>query len=53
MDSPIVVEIVDTEEKIQEFLVAVESIIGAGLITLEKVQAIFYRGKPPIGRGRK
>jgi PII-like signaling protein len=53
MDSPIVVEIVDTEEKIQEFLVAVEPIIGAGLITLEKVQAIFYRGKPPIGRGRK
>ena len=53
MDSPIIIEIVDTEEKIQEFLVAVEAIVGAGLITLEKVQAIFYRGKPPIGRGRK
>jgi PII-like signaling protein len=49
---PIVVEIVDTEEKIQEFLVAVEGIIGAGLITLEKVQAIFYRAKPPLARGR-
>jgi uncharacterized protein len=51
MDLPIVIEIVDTEEKIQEFLVAVEPIVGAGLITLEKVQAIFYRAKPPIGRG--
>ena len=51
-DLPIVIEIVDTEEKIQEFLVAVEGIIGAGLITLEKVQAIFYRAKPPLARGR-
>jgi PII-like signaling protein len=46
MDSPIIVEIVDTEEKIQEFLIALEAIVSAGLITLEKVQAIFYRGKP-------
>ena len=53
VDSPIVVEIVDTEEKIQEFLIAVEAFVGAGLITLEKVQAIFYRSKPPIRRGRK
>jgi uncharacterized protein len=51
-DSPIVIEIVDTEEKIQEFLGAVEAIVGAGLITLEKVQAISYRAKPPIRPGR-
>ena len=51
-DLPIVIEIVDTEEKIQEFLVAVESIVGAGLITLERVRAISYRARPPIGRGR-
>ena len=51
-DLPIVIESVDTEEKIQEFLVAVEGIIGAGLITLEKVQAIFYKAKSPIERGR-
>jgi uncharacterized protein len=44
-DLPIVIEIVDTEEKIQEFLVLVEDIVGPGLITLEKVQAIFYKGK--------
>jgi uncharacterized protein len=51
-DLPIVIEIVDTEQKIQEFLVAVEDIVGAGLITLERVQAIFYKAKPPI-RGRR
>jgi PII-like signaling protein len=45
MDLPIVIEIVDTEEKIQNFLTAVEEVIGPGLITLERVQAIFYKGK--------
>lgn len=44
IDSPIVIEIVDTEEKIKAFLPAVRAIIGNELITLEKVQAIFYRG---------
>jgi PII-like signaling protein len=48
MDLPIVIEIVDSEEKIGEFLAAVESIIGDELITLEKVQAIFYKAKSPI-----
>ena len=52
MDLPVVIEIVDTEEKIREFLGSVESMVGAGLITTEKVQAIFYKGKAPGGRGR-
>lgn len=52
-DLPIVIEIVDTEQKIQEFLKAVEGIVGAGLITLEKVQAIFYKSNPPVTRDRK
>jgi PII-like signaling protein len=47
-DLPIVIEIVDTEEKIQGFLTVVEGIVGAGLITLERVQAIFYKAKSPI-----
>jgi PII-like signaling protein len=42
---PIVIEIVETERKIQEFLAAAEDVVGAALITLEKVQAIFYKGK--------
>ncbi|MBV8276092.1 MAG: DUF190 domain-containing protein [Verrucomicrobia bacterium] len=44
-DSPIVIEMVDTEEKIQSFLPTIESIIGPGLVTLERVQAIFFKGK--------
>jgi PII-like signaling protein len=49
-DLPIVIEIVDTEEKIEEFLGVVEPIIGPGLITMEKVQAIFYKGKSHVAR---
>jgi len=44
-DLPIVIEIVDTEEKIEDFLATVEEIVEGDFITLEKVQAIFYRGK--------
>jgi uncharacterized protein len=44
-DLPIVVEIVDTEEKIEGFLATVEEIVEGDFVTLEKVQAIFYRGK--------
>src|ERR1700739_777316 len=43
-DLPMVIEIIDTEEKIQKFLQTVEAIVGDELITLERVQAIFYRG---------
>ncbi len=42
-DLPIVVEIVDTEEKIQAFLPAIDDAIGKGLATLEKVEVRFYR----------
>jgi PII-like signaling protein len=48
-DVPIVIEIVETEQKIQEFLAAAEDIFGDELITLEKVQAIFYKGKSAAG----
>ena len=44
-DSPIVIEMVDTEEKILSFLPTVESILGPGLVTIERVEAIFYKGK--------
>lgn len=42
-DLPVVVEIVDAEEKIQEFLPVLEKMIGEGLVTLEKVKVIAYR----------
>lgn len=42
-DLPMVVEIVDTEEKIETFLPQLDSMITEGLITLEKVRIIAYR----------
>lgn len=41
-DLPLVIEIVDSEEKIQAFLPALEPMIGSGLVTTEKVQVIQY-----------
>jgi PII-like signaling protein len=44
-DLPIVIEIVDTEEKIEDFLAYAESKIKRGILaTVEKVQVRIYRG---------
>lgn len=43
MDLPLVIEIVDTEEKINGFLPRLNDMIGGGLVTLEKVRVIHYR----------
>ena len=43
-DLPIVIEIVDTEEKIQHFITEIDDLVGGGLVTIERVQAIFYKG---------
>ncbi len=43
IDLPIVVEIVDSLEKIEAFLPAVDGAIREGLATLERVQVRFYR----------
>jgi PII-like signaling protein len=42
-DMPVVVEIVDTEEKLKQILPFLDEIVTEGLITLEKVQVIKYR----------
>jgi PII-like signaling protein len=42
-DLPIILEIVEAEEKIQEVLPELDEMIGGGLITLERVRAILYR----------
>ncbi len=41
-DLPIVVEIVDTETKVMEFLPVLDKMMTSGLITLEKVQVLQY-----------
>ena len=43
-DFPIVLEIVDTREKIERFLELIDDAIPEGLATLEKVEVRFYRG---------
>jgi PII-like signaling protein len=39
---PVVVEIVDSEEKIRGFLPALEDMVVSGLVTLEKIEALQY-----------
>ncbi|MGH6734794.1 MAG: DUF190 domain-containing protein [Methyloceanibacter sp.] len=41
-DLPLVIEIVDTEDKVRAFVDAIESMMGSGLVTLEKVQVVRY-----------
>jgi|SRR5580704_9342688 PII-like signaling protein len=43
MDLPLVIEIVDTEEKINRFLPVLEQMMGGGLVTLEKAKVIRYQ----------
>jgi uncharacterized protein len=43
-DLPVVIEIVDSEEKINGFLPIIDEMLRGGLVTLEKVRVIDYRG---------
>src|SRR5580765_1197037 len=48
MDLPVVIEIVDAEDKIQSFLPVLDEMMKGGLVTLEKVRVIDYRaGESP------
>jgi hypothetical protein len=41
-DLPVVVEIVDSQEKIDAFLPVLEGMMSSGLVTIEKVQVLQY-----------
>jgi PII-like signaling protein len=45
-DLPLIIEIVDSEEKINAFLPVLDGMMGGGLVTLEKVRVIHYRTPP-------
>lgn len=47
LDLPIVVECVDTEERIAAILPELDEMIGGGLITLERARVIMYRPDLP------
>jgi PII-like signaling protein len=42
-DMPMVIEIVDSLEKIETFLPTLDSMVPEGLVTMEKVRVIHYR----------
>src|SRR5438270_11905843 len=44
-DLPLVIEIVDTQEKIDSFLPVLDGMMTSGLVTLEKVQVLQYGGR--------
>lgn len=44
MDLPMVIEIVDTEEKVRDFLPVLNEMMTGGLVTLEKVRVVAYGG---------
>ena len=43
LDCPIIIECIDSDEKIQSVLPDLDKMIGGGIITLERVRVILYR----------
>jgi uncharacterized protein len=41
-DLPLLIEIVDSEEKINAFLPTLDAMMGSGLVTLEKIKVLRY-----------
>jgi PII-like signaling protein len=48
MDLPLVIEIVDSEEKLNAFLPVLDEMMKGGLVTLEHVRVIDYRANPNL-----
>lgn len=44
-DLPIVVEIVDKPERVKAFLPVLDGMVGEGLITMDRIKVIAYRGR--------
>jgi PII-like signaling protein len=50
MDLPIVIECIETEERIEAILPELDEMLGGGLITLERARVIMYRAALPPGQ---
>jgi PII-like signaling protein len=46
-DLPLVIELVDTEEKVEAFLPTLDSMVSEGLVTIETVRVIAYKAGDP------
>ena len=44
-DLPLVIEIVESEERVRAFLPVLDGMMSSGLVTLEKVQVLQYGGE--------
>lgn len=45
-DLPIVIEVVDTEERVQQLTPILDEMVGDGLVTMEKVRVLKYAARP-------
>jgi PII-like signaling protein len=52
-DLPVVIEIIDAEDKINSFLPVLDEMMKGGLVTLEKARVIYYRGAEPASEEGK
>lgn len=50
-DLPILIEIIDSEEKVNDFLPVLDSMIGSGLVTIENVKVLQYGSPQPRSAG--
>jgi uncharacterized protein len=50
MDLPVIIECIETEEKIEAILPELDEMLGGGLITLERARVIMYRANLPPER---
>lgn len=46
-DLPVIIEIVDTPERIDHVLPLLDEMVGEGMVTVEDVRIIAYRGSAP------
>src|SRR5713226_774407 len=52
-DLPVLIEIVDKEDKINAFLPELDKMLGDGLVTLEKIRIIRYQGSASSSQDQK
>jgi uncharacterized protein len=46
-DLPVLIEVVDQEDRLRAILPELDAMVGDGLITLERLEVIAYRANPP------
>jgi len=51
-DLPVVIELVDTDERIDAVLPLLDEMVTEGMVTLERVHIVSYRASPPTSSGK-